>query len=311
MMQIQQEKSIKNVLEIGKTHHSQQKRGLNTIKYKQKMSREIPPLSDPIIKVIASYPGRCMTEKACGKLLNAKANGCFNSVDIVELVVSKIIDAGRMTDEAVHPSVFLNRVTLNLSNSKISGYVTLIIYLKSDNQIFEYCSGRYLLRAVGYCYNTITSLDVSGCFQVDDDKLKSVVEQCPNLVEINARNCRKLTDTLLFNLINENDAMILSLNIGGNFNITDSGVRSFIEHYRHAGDLQEFVVSGLVVSDETILAITKRCRSLKTLGLGYLDLHESTLQELFTRLVLGWKELIYPGRLPPPLPETYNHPALS
>lgn len=160
--------------------------------------------------------------------------------------------------------------------------------------------GKYLLRAIGYCYKTLTSLDVSGCFQVDDDKLKSVVERCPNLVEINAKNCRKLTDTLLHNLVNQNSTKIISLNIGGNFNITDSGVRLFVENYRYANNMQDLIISGLVVSDETILAITKRFRSLKTLGLAYLDLHETTLQELFTKIGVGLEriDLSWPSTTP-------------
>lgn len=96
-------------------------KSIDSYYFATKMSREIPTLSDLVIKVIARYPSKCMTEEACGELLDAITKGCFSGVDIIQLVVSNIIEAGRMTDEGVHPSIFLNRSVLSLANSKISG----------------------------------------------------------------------------------------------------------------------------------------------------------------------------------------------
>lgn len=118
-----------------------------------------------------------------------------------------------------------------------------------------------------------------------------MLEQCPNLIEINARNCRKLTDTFLSELTKQNTATILLLNIGGNFNFTDEGVRSFLEAYRPMARVQELVLSGLSVRDDTVLILSKRCKSLKSLGLGYLDLRESTLLEIFAKIGSGLERL--------------------
>jgi len=85
------------------------------------MSREIPPLSEYIIKVLARYPVKCMTETACANLLQAQRTGSFRDVDMVHVIVSNIIEAGRMTDDAIFPTIFKNRNTLFLSNSKVSG----------------------------------------------------------------------------------------------------------------------------------------------------------------------------------------------
>lgn len=84
--------------------------------------REIPPLSELILKSIAKTPIKCMTEKACETFLTAlEKKNVFEDRDIVQIVLSYIIEAGRMTDEAAPPFIFRNRKLINIANSKLSG----------------------------------------------------------------------------------------------------------------------------------------------------------------------------------------------
>ncbi len=82
----------------------------------------ILPLKELILKLIAKIPSKCMSERAIKGLLDAiTSKALFQNEDIVQVIINQIIDAGRMTDDAVHVSIFRNRSSLILANSKISG----------------------------------------------------------------------------------------------------------------------------------------------------------------------------------------------
>ena len=76
-----------------------------------------------IIRQISVTPSKIMTEAACRKLMQALENGCNLGDDIIQSIVSKVIEAGRMTDEAVPSFVYKNRKELLLANSKVSGTI--------------------------------------------------------------------------------------------------------------------------------------------------------------------------------------------
>jgi hypothetical protein len=85
------------------------------------MSREIPTLRDIVLKTIARYPSKCMTEEGVQKLLEALKRGQFPDEDMVQVVIDVIIESGRMADEAVPVAIYKDRITIHLANSKISG----------------------------------------------------------------------------------------------------------------------------------------------------------------------------------------------
>jgi hypothetical protein len=231
------------------------------------MIRDVPSLYDTILKVIARYPTKSLTKASCEKLMKAIENNYFGEdVDILQIILNQVIDAGRMTDDAVPTLVYKNRRELSLSNSKISG--------------------KYLVSAANLCSTHLLKLDVSGCFQVADHQILEVLGKfCPNLYKLNVRNCRKLTDEFLVSFINQKYySNLRELNIGGNFNITDKGVSYFIENNPHMNEFTELMLSGLQISDETILLISKKCKSLIALGLGYCDLKETTIQHLLIKI---------------------------
>jgi hypothetical protein len=144
--------------------------------------------------------------------------------------------------------------------------------------------GKYLVSATSLCEQNLLRLDVSGCFQVNNHHVIAVLEQCPNIFKLNLKNCRKLTDELLDNIVTSNYSNIIELDIGGNFNISDKGVSNFIENYPSTSHLTMLSLSGLQISDETILLIAKKCKNITSLGCGYLDLRETTVHTLMTKL---------------------------
>ena len=108
-------------------------------------------------------------------------------------------------------------------------------------------------------------LDVHGCFQVDDGKMADVLESCPNLISINIRNCRKITDKFLETLVKYPRLPLQELDIGGNFNITNGGVRSFLEKFSGISKLTSFSVSGLPILDDTVKIMIKKLKSINTI----------------------------------------------
>jgi hypothetical protein len=85
------------------------------------MNRDIPSLYETILKLIARYPSKCLTTAACERLLKAIAKGKFGDTDMVQVIFNQVIEAGRMTDEAMPVIVFEGRQSIVIPNSKISG----------------------------------------------------------------------------------------------------------------------------------------------------------------------------------------------
>jgi hypothetical protein len=163
--------------------------------------------------------------------------------------------------------------------------------------------GKYLVTGTNLAGANLVCLDISGCFQVTDAHVTTVLEQCPNITKLNVKNCRKITNTILEGICRlaqspsssskSKKLKILELNIGGNFNISDAGVRNFLEKYSVVAEMTEFSLSGLKISDDTLRLLAMRCKSIKRVGLSYLDLRETTYELLFKEVgnqleVLDW-----------------------
>lgn len=146
-------------------------------------------------------------------------------------------------------------------------------------------SGKYMVRLLDHCESVLESLDVSGCFQVANDNLSSILTRCPLLRRLNVKNCRKVNDMFLYEITKLPALKLIALDLGGNFNITDEGVRFFLKNYRHISTLESISLSGLSISDETVLLLLQQCTGLLSLSLAYLDLKESTILQVLQ--VLG------------------------
>lgn len=159
---------------------------------------------------------------------------------------------------------------------------------------------------MGLSKKKLTALDASGCFQVDANIMRQCLRDCPALAHLNLRSCRKLTNNFMDVLIEGHAPHLLSLNIGGNYNINDDGISTLLS-YSNSSNLQELILSGLTIRDTTLLDVAEQCTSLVSLGLGHLDLRESVLREVLGRLGgrlekldLSWLNTVVPCYVPPP-----------
>lgn len=226
------------------------------------MNREVASLYITILKLIAKKPAEYLTEDRVEKV---RKNRCFDedsteTPDFCQVLVNYITDAGRYTDDAIPVNFFTGRRSIVFKNSKISG--------------------RYLLRAIEKCYEDIESLDVSGCFQIDDDCVDIILRKCPRIVSLSIQNCRKLTDRSVMSFLEVKPLKILNLNVGGNFNIRNHSLSSFISSYPLAGQMKELHISGLPITDDILFLIANNFSEVERLSIGYGDISEVGISKL-------------------------------
>lgn len=135
------------------------------------IEREIPLLRVTLMKLIAKAPKKYISEEAMESSLGIMPDNQHDSV--IQELIDYITDAGRMTDDVIPPNVFRSSLrTLSLKNSKVTS--------------------KYMQRVVERCQD-IRMLDLTGCFQVDDDAVAFILKSCSKLESAIFRNCRKVS----------------------------------------------------------------------------------------------------------------------
>lgn len=125
---------------------------------------------------------------------------------------------------------------------------------------------------------------MSGCFQVDDDTLINILPKCPLLTKLNIRNCRKLTDKSIDFIINQKQLKLEYINIGGNFNISNSSIQKFLTNYKNFSYLQTLEISGLPIDDSILFLIADKCINAINIGIGYSDISENAFNYLIEKV---------------------------
>lgn len=227
------------------------------------IAREIPCLQTTILRAVAKDPPRymkCVDSSKLSAQLDAVQN--CRGIDFIELLVNQITETGRFTDDAMPPALFLGRKVLVFRNSKVSR--------------------RYLETVIDLCCSTMLTLDLSGCFQVDDICIAFIIKNCSQLKSLNVRNCRKLTDNTMQLLTTQKSVALTALNVGGNFNMTAEGLESFFQQDEFV--LRELYIPGLPINDKHLEIISMKYTELRSLSIAYSDVQESSLVALCSAL---------------------------
>lgn len=220
-------------------------------------SRDIPTLNTTILKTIAKQPTIYITERSFERALIIR-DAVHSDYDLSQTLVDYVTEAGRFNDDVIPVTFFdPSRTSLRLKNAKISG--------------------KYIRRVVERC-RALVQLDIEGTFQVDDVTVSRILECCPHLNRINLRNCRKLTDLALDNIA-KNAKELTALDIGGNFNMSHSGMKKFLNSPK-VENFVELNISGLMLTDDAVHAIARRCPLLTRVGFSYGDISENALRTL-------------------------------
>ena len=230
---------------------------------KYMMSKEIPKLSTLVLKEIAKAPAKYLSTESYERANKIISNSKDKGFDITQVLINYVTDAGRYTDDII-PTTFFNgsRKELCLKNTKVSS--------------------KYIMKILDIC-PLLEDIDVSGTFLVDDDLVLNILQKCKNLKSLNIRNCRKISE-LSLKYISSSQSLpnkIESLNIGGNLNISEQGLVSFLSSSK-APDLKYLYISGLSINDNLLYLISKKCLKLKGLGINYANISEDCLHKILT-----------------------------
>ena len=142
--------------------------------------------------------------------------------------------------------------------------------------------GKYLREVLDHCCSTLQSFDVSGCFQVDDTVLIDILTRCNQLKYLDIENCRKISDKGVDGLVCSKRKLD-SINIGGDYNITNTGLKKFITNFPNLRDLRHLHVSGLDINDDVIYSIVDNCSDLTSLSISFADISEDALNTLLDK----------------------------
>ena len=83
------------------------------------MNREVPPLFEIVLKLIAKKPGIYMTESSLMRFNNISY--FKKEFDMIQTLIDAITEAGRLTDEIFPLQLFRNdREILSIKNSKLT-----------------------------------------------------------------------------------------------------------------------------------------------------------------------------------------------
>lgn len=244
----------------------------------QQVQREIPSLSLTCLRTICKSPNGYLTDATVNRTMTMLH--CLYSSNVMQAeshaqiftqtLIDHITDAGRMGDDAMPLSIFSKSfLTLSIRNSKISGtFITSITSI---------CT-------------SLTSLDVSGCFLIDDHTIKKILQSCNKMNHLNIRNCRKITDAGVESLV-QHGQRLESIHLGGNFNITSAGVNYIIQRHTNASKIKDVNVSGLPVTMTMLTALCKSFVNLSTLCIGYIALSDLELSQLVNMVSHNIKHL--------------------
>jgi hypothetical protein len=237
------------------------------------MSTIATSLSVLALKVVAKYPTKCINESRMRKGFRCLPEDRHD--EVVQSIINYVTDAGRMDDDALPTMAFRSTLKdLCLKNTKLTG--------------------AYFEKVIDRCCSNLETIDVMGCFQVDDVLLKYMLEKCPKVHTLSVRNCRKLTDESLLHIINHGLGITV-LHLGGNFNMTREGVERFFDTHPRLKSITGLHMSGLDLTPSILAKVGKKCTSLTELSIAYSEVPEADIRALLEMvgsqlesLNIGW-----------------------
>lgn len=199
------------------------------------------------------------------------------SVKVKQELLRMLIKSGRFEDDTLPLNFFHRSMTkLEISGSKIS-----IVFIKKLSSI---CT-------------ELQTLNLSGSFRLTDDAIEMLLMNCKDMKELHLENCRKLTDQTLMHFI-KLCPKLMCLDVGGNYNMTLTGLSKCIEQHVNHSKFTKVHISGHVITDELLHLIESKCRKLHSLCIGYSSVSDDALislldrRKLINRLHIHWNTAV-------------------
>uniref|UniRef100_A0AAV1TM84 F-box/LRR-repeat protein 15-like leucin rich repeat domain-containing protein n=1 Tax=Peronospora matthiolae TaxID=2874970 RepID=A0AAV1TM84_9STRA len=242
--------------------------------------RDVPALDEMVLKFISKSPRQLnviINDQTLARAHRIGKPAKSRTHKIKQEVIRALLIGGRLSDDTLPASFF------HPSMTRVE-----IIGTKISNVFVEMLSG--------ICPK-LHAVNFSGCFRLTDEAIETLLKNCPEIKDLNIENCRKLTDATLDHLC-KFALKLQSFDIGGNFNMTISGITKLIEKHPNHSKLTKVHVSGHPVTDQTIKIIMAKCRKLHSLSVGYCAITDDALitllkkRESVSRLSLHWNVAI-------------------
>jgi hypothetical protein len=238
--------------------------------FQANIDREVQSLKVLCLKAISKDPVHHIDSAKLQKAAHMLGVLQNKSFDFAQELVAYLTEAGQFVDDALPPTLFINddtttpRVSLSFSNGKVSV--------------------EYLMRTLDCCPQ-LEYLDLSGCFQTNDAIVLYIGQKCPNIQHLNLRNCRKLTDLCLQNLMGMGVLpKLTALHLGGVVNLTEGAINDFLGNGSRFSSIIDLNLSGTKVSDATLDLIGLRNKHLRSLSIAFSDVSEVAVRRLLEKI---------------------------
>lgn len=184
------------------------------------------------------------------------------ALDCLQSYLDSLVELGRMDDTRLGVNFFREwkyNVLVNAKKRKATpplGALSLLNGTLSDRTIRAMVDS-----GMG---ENIGVLDLTGVHGLTDELLQALIPQCPNMIRLSIKNCRRITKKglesvkLLKNLT--------CLDVGGTYNLTPQDVLNVVEHLPN---LVELHASGLAWTDATLMELMELRFSWTGLSIGF------------------------------------------
>lgn len=163
-----------------------------------------------------------------------------------------LVDSGRFGDDPYPPNYFHPSFqSIEILGAKISR--------------------PFVTKLASICATELRQVNFSGCFRLDDKAVEILCRSCPNLQRLNVENCRKLSDRTLETLVVQSP-QLEHLDVGGNFNMTSTGLVHVLSTHPNARAFESLGLSGHHLTLEIMTLMSSDTFSnLKHFRMGYVQ----------------------------------------
>uniref|UniRef100_K3WUL8 F-box domain-containing protein n=1 Tax=Globisporangium ultimum (strain ATCC 200006 / CBS 805.95 / DAOM BR144) TaxID=431595 RepID=K3WUL8_GLOUD len=242
--------------------------------------REVPSLDKLVLKYISKsvrHAGQIVNDDTIERMHRISKPAKTRTHKVKQEIIRALLQGGRVTDDILPDSFFHASMTrIEIIGAKIS--------TKFVTKLSTICP-------------KLHTVNFSGCFRLTDDAIEVLLRNCPDIKDLNIENCRKLTDLSLDHL-RKHAPKLLSIDIGGNFNMTIQGITKFIEKHPNHAKFTRVHISGHPVTDNTLKTIMSKCRKIHSLSIGYCAVSDDAViallkkRDAMSRLCLHWNVAI-------------------
>eukprot|EP01117_Protostelium_nocturnum_P014419 TRINITY_DN5483_c0_g1_i1.p1 TRINITY_DN5483_c0_g1~~TRINITY_DN5483_c0_g1_i1.p1 ORF type:complete len:662 (-),score=186.84 TRINITY_DN5483_c0_g1_i1:29-2014(-) len=162
------------------------------------------------------------------------------------------------------------------------------------------CSGITDIGLKDLCIPSLTKLDLNGCNRMGSQGMKSLVQNCPNLNELDLSECYFIDDDAIYHLLQSKSLIILTLADCFRVKFTFEDVQNFEREKVEKSPLKSLCMRHTFITDESVRMITQICSDLRILDLSWCNkltdlssiyIAEKKYSNLFALNVWGWNKL--------------------